>query len=276
MAKERFLILGASSFYGRNFAEYVREQGDEVHEVPREIRLQHSYYYWFANYDYAVNFASKSLVEESWDDPEEWFDVNTVGTSAVFRQDPPSKAFIHVSTPESYGHTQYWVDETYAPWRPSTPYGVSRAAADMMLMAYHRARSFPAIITRTANIYGHGQGAHRIIPLAFDTKRAGATLLLHGGGDTVRSFIHVKDACAATYLIAKQGTVGETYHISTREAVSIKALCERIGVPTGTQPERLGKDHAYLLKSDKVRALGWTDSITLDEGLRQCAEKSTS
>jgi nucleoside-diphosphate-sugar epimerase len=43
----------------------------------------------------------------------------------------------------------------------------------MMLMAYNRVRGFPAVITRTANIYGPGQGANRIIPLAFDTKRAG-------------------------------------------------------------------------------------------------------
>jgi nucleoside-diphosphate-sugar epimerase len=55
--------------------------------------------------------------------------------------------------------------------------------------------------------------------------------------------------------------------------VSIKELCDRIGVRTGSQPERLGKDHAYLLKSDKLRALGWTDTITLKQGLEEYGER---
>lgn len=278
MAQERFLILGASSFYGRNFAQYVREQGDFVEETtrvhydiddkPHRIALDVE----CCKPDYIVNFISRSLVAESWVTPQDWVYTNTHQMTYIFdllERTRLFKKFIHVSTPESYGHTPDWIDETYSTWEPSTPYGVSRAAADMMLMAYNRVRGFPAVITRTANIYGPGQGAYRIIPLAFDAMRAGETLLLHGGGQTVRSFIHVRDACAATYLIAKKGVSGETYHISTREAVSIKDLCDRIGVRTGSQPERLGKDHAYLLKSDKVRALGWTDTITLKQGLEE-------
>lgn len=275
MAQERFLIFGASSFYGRNFAEYVRAQGEEAVEMSLRGWLPR----WIdkAKADCVVNFAAANIVADSWDRPGEYAMVNVVAHTDLIdflaRRNAVQK-YIHVSTPEVYGHTPEWVDETYTNWKPSTPYAVSRAAADMLLMAYHRARGFPGIITRTANIYGLGQGENRIIPLAFKTKEEGGQLGLHGGGGTVRSFIHVRDACDATYQIAKRGKAGETYHISTRQALSIKELCDLIGLQTGTQPDRLGKDKTYLLNSDKVRSLGWSDTITLEKGLEEYGKRN--
>jgi dTDP-glucose 4,6-dehydratase len=148
----------------------------------------------------------------------------------------------------------------------------------MMLMAYHRVYGFPAIITRTANIYGPGQSMNRIIPLATDQLRRGEKIHLDGGGESVRCFIHVSDACAATYLLAKKGASGETYHISTWEQHSIyyivSSICARLGLDADEYlldaPERLGKDHAYLMQSHKLRALGWEDTITLEQGLEEC------
>lgn len=285
MAQERFLILGASSLYGRNFAEYVREQGDHAYTPGLSWRIEDGTDA-FDGAHYVVNFVSKSLVAESWDSPQAWLKTNLLDTDHLFRESRRHRAhlrrFVHVSTPEVYGSTPDWIDEKYGPWAPSTPYAVSRAAADMMLMAYHRAYGFPALITRTANIYGPGQGEGRFIPLAFKTLRAGDRLCLHGGGTTIRSFIHVRDACAATYLLAKHGASGETYHISTRHAVSIAhlagAICRRLDLDPhlfiGSQQERLGKDRTYLLASEKLRALGWTDTITLEKGLEEYGQRN--
>lgn len=271
---EKFLILGANSFYGSNFARLVEQKGYPVlrsrhYEPPQE------------SFDYVVNFASMSLVAESWERPWAWMDANTVHFSFLLHhlKDKQIKKFVHVSTPESYGHTDGWVDETYADWHPSTPYAVSRAAADMMLMAYYRAHGLPGVITRTANIYGRGQGAGRFIPLAFKTFRAGQKLDLHGHGHTRRSFIHVSDACTALYLVAKRGSVGQTYHISTTRDVSINELAQKIcGLVgkrpqdlIGSQPDRLGKDQAYLLASERIRRMGWRDTITLEKGLEDYA-----
>ncbi|HEU4344802.1 MAG TPA: GDP-mannose 4,6-dehydratase [Candidatus Binatia bacterium] len=261
---EKFLILGSSSFYGSNFAKLVREKGDEA------ICLSKPGWYLgdeLPDGEYVVNFASQSLVAESWENPGLWITTNVQSTTALFRGVlfRRFKKFIHVSTPESYGHTDGWVTENYKSWVPSTPYGVSRAAADLMLMAYHRAYQFPALITRTANIYGEGQPDHRIIPKAFKFKKEGKKLPLHGNGDSVRCFIHVRDACEATYLLAKEGKVGETYHISTRQSHWIRDVVEMIGCEWKAAPERLGKDGAYLLHSGKVRDLGWEDTIKLED-----------
>lgn len=285
---ETFLILGASSFYGRNFRRYVEDRGDYAVPITRS-QFDIDGPLWPLGLaidntapDYIVNFISRSLVAESWGDPAKWMHTNALGMTKLLELLRERKVkYIHASTPESYGHTEDWVDETYSAWKPSTPYAVSRAAGDMMIMAYHRAYGLPAIITRTANIYGEGQGENRIVPLAFRTLAAGKRLDLHGGGETVRSFIHVRDACAATYLIAKRGTSGETYHISTTEAVSISYVVDMIreqvganGRLIGSQPDRLGKDMAYLLRSNKVRALGWRDEIPLKEGIKNYGQRN--
>src|SRR3990167_8740619 len=236
---ERFLILWASSFYGSNFARLVEERGDEfigmsrqqfdlgkgdINPVVDKVILEKP--------DYVVNFISRSSVVESWESPSEWMNVNAKATSSLIycMNRYGARKFIHVSTPEVYGSTPEWVKEDH-PFNPTTPYAVSRAAGDMMLKAFHKAYGFPMVITRTANIYGPGQQSYRLIPKALEAKRTGEPLLLHGGGQSVRSFIHIKDACEATYLIAKQGFIGETYHISTNHAYSIEDVVSMIECP---------------------------------------------
>jgi dTDP-glucose 4,6-dehydratase len=275
---EKFLILGVNSFYGSNFAEYVEKKGDVVegwvHRL--EDRGDESY----CDADYVVNFASQNIVAESWERPDQYAETNLVDTTALIEtlRHSKIKKFVHVSTPESYGHTEGWVDETYATWSPSTPYGVSRAAMDMMLMAYFRAYRFPAVITRTANIYGSGQPKHRLVPLVVDKLFKGEKIQLHGGGNTLRCFVHVKDACAATYLAAKQGSAGQTYHISSTTPVTVANvvhnLCRIMGKNFAScienAPDRPGKDHAYLLKSERLRIMGWKENYTLERGLQEC------
>lgn len=279
MGASRFLILGANSFYGATFAEYVKQKGDTPILLGRPD--------WSLGddiperpYDYIVNFVSRSLVAESWKDPQAWMLTNCVFFTALLEQlrERQFKKFVHVSTPEVYGDTGGWVDEEFTDWRPSTPYAVSRAAGDQILKAYWRSYGFPAVITRTANIYGPGQGKNRFIPLAFDTLRRGEKLHLHGGGSTVRCFIHAWDACAGLYRVAREGSIGQTYHISTTYETSIlnlaKKICRLLGADTkllGSQPDRLGKDQHYLLRSDRLRRMGWRDTITLDKGLQEYA-----
>ena len=100
-------------------------------------------------------------------------------------------------------------------------------------------------------------------------------LTLHGRGETCRAWIHVKDACEATYLLCKEGAVGQTYHISTQVAYRVGEVARVILDCLGKDdsliqygPDRLGKDLAYLLNSDKLRALGWKDRTGLEDGLK--------
>jgi dTDP-glucose 4,6-dehydratase len=187
------------------------------------------------------------------------------------------KKYVHVTTPEVYGSTGGFIKED-APFNPSTPYAVSRAASDMSLRTFHQAYNFPVVFTRAANVYGPGQQLYRIIPRTILFIRLGRKLQLHGGGLSQRSFVHIRDVSDATLRVARSGRPGETYHISTSRVITVRALVEMICSRLGKKfddcveavGERLGKDAAYQLDSRKLRSeFDWVDRISLEEGLEE-------
>ena len=305
---QRFLVIGSNSFSGAQFVKYLLQQQHEVMGVSRSSEPHKVFlpYRWlpstdkfrFAQIDinkqldeligltkefkpeFVVNFAAQGMVAQSWETPEHWYQTNVVGQVRLhdqLRKLPFLKKYVHVTTPEAYGSTDGWIKESFH-FAPSTPYAVSRAACDLHLMSFFKAYDFPVVFTRAANVYGPGQQLYRIIPRAMLYARLGKKLQLHGGGHSIRSFIHMDDVADATYRIATQGKPGETYHISTREMISIRDMVQKICTLTGVAfedlaqvaEERLGKDQAYLLDSDKIRStLGWQDHIGLDQGLQE-------
>jgi dTDP-glucose 4,6-dehydratase len=228
---------------------------------------------------FIVNFAAQSMVGQSWDYPEDWMMTNVVSTTKLFerlRHIDHLDRYVHITTPEVYGSTDGWVSEDTA-FNPSTPYAVSRAAGDMSLLAYHNSYDIPMVMTRAANVYGSGQQLYRIIPRAIMTALTGGKLELHGGGLSVRSFIHVDDVSEGTLIAAQNGEVGSCYHISNDHEINIRSLVAMILNQLDANfdssviivNERLGKDQSYLLNSDKLRKLGWKDRICLEDGLRE-------
>ena len=308
---QRFLVIGSNSFSGAYFVKHlldVGSLGSTVIGVSRSAEPHRVYlpYRWsddtsrfsFRQIDinhqlpelleivkdlqpqYIVNFSAQGMVAQSWLTPEDWYQTNVVGQVKLhdqLRKLPSLKKYVHVTTPEAYGSTDGWVKESFQ-FAPSTPYAVSRAACDLHLMSFFRAYQFPVCFTRAANVYGPGQQLYRIIPRAMLYARLGTKMDLHGGGHSIRSFIHMSDVADATYRIALDGVPGESYHISTRETVSIRALVEKVCALTSkpfaelaaVTEDRLGKDQSYLLDSGKVRSeLGWSDRVSLDDGLRE-------
>ncbi len=302
----KFLILGSNSFSGATFAGYLAEQGYDVLATSRSPEPHDALlpYKWNPasgsvrfeaidiNHDldrldqllkrerptHVVNFAAQSMVGESWANPDHWMMTNVVSTVRLherLRHYDGLERYVHVTTPEVYGSTEGWVREDQA-FNPSTPYAVSRAAGDMSLRSYFQTYGFPVVFTRAANVYGPGQQLYRIIPRSILAAIGGQKLRLDGGGVSVRVFIHMRDVADATLRIALNGRLGECYHISGYELVSIRQLVETIlrrldrrfedCVEIG--PERPGKDTAYTLDSFKLRSeLGWRDRISLTEGI---------
>jgi dTDP-glucose 4,6-dehydratase len=303
---ERFVILGSNSISGASFCNFLAARGCDVLATSRSDELHEAFlpYKWGVqsgrvryeridlNNDlekladilrrerptHVVNFAAQSMVAESWQYPEHWMMTNVVSAVRLhdlLRKYEGLERYVHVTTPEVYGSTDGWITED-APFNPSTPYAVSRAAGDMSLRTYFSQYQFPVVFTRAANVYGPGQQLYRIIPRTVLAAIGGQKLRLDGGGKSVRVFIHLDDVCDATYRIATRGETGQAYHISGYHLVSIRELVEmtleRLGknfadcVELG--PERPGKDTAYMLDSRKLRTeLGWQDRISLEQGI---------
>lgn len=305
---DSIFVVGSNSFSGATFVDHALQKGARVIGCSRSAEPISAFlpYQWSEqkNYQfhqldlnkdlgrimqlihqeqpaYIVNFAAQSMVGESWQNPGDWFMTNTVSTilfHAELRKYTALKRYVHISTPEVYGSCSGFVKEDFA-FNPSTPYAVSRAAADMSLRTFFSAYNFPVVATRAANVYGPGQQLYRIIPRTILFILLGRKLQLHGGGSSTRSFIHMRDVCDATWRIMQDGVNGDTYHISTSSVISIHDLvariCNKLGVPFERHVEivgeRMGKDSAYHLDSTKLRTdLQWQDHVALEDGLDEC------
>ena len=312
---KKIFVLGSNSFSGSNFVNKALKSGYKVMGISRSSEPAKVFlpYKWNDNKlentlekdfifrkldlnndlkeiiecidsfkpDYIVNFAAQGMVAESWLNPTHWYKTNIVSQVALhdeLRKKTFLKKYLHVTTPEVYGSTDSgWINEKQH-FSPSTPYAVSRAACDMHLRSFYEAYNFPVVFTRAANVFGPGQQLYRIIPRTILSALSGKEMSLHGGGISIRSFIHISDVVDATLKLLVEGQPGSTWHLSTREEISIKKLVQKICLFCNVKfekivkitDERLGKDQNYLLDSSSIRdELNWKDKIDLNTGIKQ-------
>jgi dTDP-glucose 4,6-dehydratase len=304
------LVVGSNSFSGAHFIDYCLTQSySDVIGISRSREYKHAYlpYRWNKNSDskfkfhkldlnndlerivdlvaqekpkYIVNFAAQGMVAQSWEQPKDWLNTNTLGHIMLhdkLRKFDFIEKYVHVSTPEVYGNTSNEIDES-APINPSTPYAVSKAACDLSLKCFYERYNFPVVFTRAANVYGPAQQLYRIIPRTIIGVLTNNNLNLDGGGHSIRSFLHIKDACVATYKIMENADPPEVFHLTNRDFYSIRQIVETILEEMGenfdkhvkVSNERPGKDMAYTLKPDKIeKELGWSAKISLRDGIKE-------
>lgn len=305
MSAERFFVIGSNSFSGASFIAAALRSGSEVVGISRSPEAAEVFlpYKWAQHKgfqfrrlnlntdldqieaavldfqpDYVVVFAAQGMVAQSWAFPDHWYRTNLLAMVELherLRKMPFLKKVVHASTPEVYGSTTGRITED-APFHPSTPYAVSKAACDMHLLALYRTYSYPVAFTRSANVCGPGQQLYRIIPKTILCILTGQTLKLEGGGRSIRSFIHVDDVVEGTLRAARQGEPGDIYHLATHRHQSIRELvehiCRSLAVSFDEHVEvaaaRLGQDAAYLLDTTLAHArLGWSPQRTVEDAV---------
>lgn len=230
--------------------------------------------------EYIINFAAQSEVGPSWEHPEQWFRTNAVAIAELgnFLKDQDwLLRYVQISSPEVYGTCEGIVRED-APLNPSTPYAASKAAGDLMLFTLVKNFNFPLVMIRSTNVYGAHQQLFKIIPRSVIFLKKGKTIELHGGGQAIKSFIHIRDISRGELLAMINGKNGQIYHLSPSDScIAIKnvvrLICDEIGKDfnssTKAVAERIGQDKAYIIDSSKAsRELGWNPKIPFNEGLR--------
>ena len=230
--------------------------------------------------DYVVNFAAQSEVAPSWEQPEHWYQTNCVALAMLvnhLRRQDYLQRYLHISSPEVYGKCVGQVYED-APLNPSTPYAASKAAADMLLSTYFKQFGFPLVTVRATNVYGARQQLYKIIPRAVIYMRSGRKVELHGGGQAVKSYIHIRDVSRGELTILEEGDLGKTYHLSPENGIAVREVVEMICQRSGKRfedtttevEERAGQDATYVIDSSRARTeLGWSPQTAIEEGLSE-------
>ena len=222
-----------------------------------------------------INFAALAY-GTSWDKSWRYYDTNIVALARMtetLSKRHYLQRFIQIGSSELYGATDSPATEA-APLKPTSPYAVSKAAADMHLMTL---KGFPWNILRPSNAYGSGQAVYRVIPRAILCGLTGQRLHLQGGGLQRKSYLYAQDLARAIHLIDEKAGLERIYNCGPSVATSIKEVVETVAevldVPfenmVSIAPGRSGEDAQYWLDSSAIyRDTGWTPKISLESGIK--------
>lgn len=227
--------------------------------------------------DGVIHLAAETHVDRSLLDAGAFFETNLYGTFVMLEaaRRKGVRKFLYVSTDEVYGSREKGYYKEGSALGPTSPYSVSKAAADLLVVSYARTHGLHTVVTRGSNTFGPYQYPEKVIPLFASNALSGAKLPLYGDGRQVRNWIHVEDHCRGILTAFNKGRKGESYNISSRTYLENIELTRRIlkilEKPAGLIQkvrDRVGHDRRYATSSAKLRKLGWRENFSFDEALR--------
>ena len=230
-----------------------------------------------------VNFAAESHVDRSIADPEIFLKTNILGTATLMDacREYGIKRFHQVSTDEVYGDLPldrpdlFFTEKT--PIHTSSPYSSSKAAADLLVLAYYRTYGLPVTVSRCSNNYGPYHFPEKLIPLMIANTLNDKPLPVYGTGENVRDWLYVEDHCKAIDLIIHKGKAGEVYnvggHNEMRNIDIVKFICKELGKPESLityVSDRKGHDLRYAIDPTKIHTeLGWLPETKFSDGIKK-------
>ncbi len=227
-----------------------------------------------------VNFAAETHVDRSIANPTSFFESNALGTLTILeamRKAGRKARLVHVSTDEVYGDIMDGSFNETAPLRPSSPYAASKAAADMLVLAYHRTYGLDAMITRCTNNFGPYQFPEKLLPKTIIRASLNLKIPVYGSGKNVRDWIYVLDHCEALDMLLQKGKAGDIYNISSeneyRNIEVVKRILKMMDKDESLikfVEDRPGHDVRYSLDASKIRSeLGWKPKHHFEGALQE-------
>ena len=315
MKAKTTLITGGAGFIGSALARIFAGKGDQVivldkltyaghlqnlegvdctfiegdicdAELLAKIFTEHSI-------DLVIHAAAESHVDNSISVPGAFIQANVVGTQIILEaaraawnkkssEDRAAFRYVQISTDEVYGTlgaSGEFTTETRM--RPNSPYAASKAAADLLVRAWHQTYGLPVMTTRCCNNYGPRQHPEKLIPLMISHALASKKLPVYGDGKQVREWIHVDDHARGVLAVAERGIPGNIYHLGSNEECEnialVHRLCDLLAAVKPGQDyhklithvmDRAGHDFRYALDvSETEKLLGFTPQVSFAEGI---------
>jgi dTDP-glucose 4,6-dehydratase len=304
----KLLVTGGAGFIGSNFVQYILEKypeysivdldaltyaGDLKNLKEVENNPNHKFVHGriedgklvdklMKGIDIVINFAAESHVDRSIVEPQVFIKTNVLGTQVLLDAALKHKVklFFQISTDEVYGALPLDSKERFTETHnlnPNSPYSASKAAADMLVRAYHRTYGLPVVISRCSNNYGPHQHPEKFIPTVILNALHDNPVPIYGDGLYVRDWIHVLDHCRAIDMIMHKGKNGEIYNIGADNEIAnidlAKKILKTMGKPgklLTSVKDRLGHDRRYAICGDRLRReLKWKPQITFNSGLKE-------
>lgn len=302
----RYLITGGCGFIGSNFIRHLlAEEPDaqvvnidaltyagnleNVRDLEGEARYRFVYgdirrattvRAYMREAEVVVNFAAETHVDRSIMDAGDFVKTDVYGTFVLLNEATRLPAgqlrrFLHISTDEVYGEARPGTSFRESdPLRPRSPYSASKAAAEMMCLAFRETYGLPVVVSRASNTFGPYQHPEKALPLFITNALDGQPLPVYGDGRQVRDWLFIEDHCRALRLLLERGEPGEAYNVASGNertnvevAYAVLDLLEKPRTLVRFVEDRAGHDRRYSLDTGKLRTLGWSPCVRWDDAL---------
>ena len=299
---DRVLVTGGAGFIGSNFIRHlINETNSKVTNLDKltyagnlrnikDIRSNKAHRFvkgdirnrkivdsLVGKADAVVNFAAESHVDRSIRTPRVFVETNVLGTQILLEACRRFRVrFEQISTDEVYGSRAEGSFRETDLLNPSSPYSASKAAADLLVNAYHVTFGMDVTVTRSTNNYGPNQHPEKLIPKLITNAFRGKPLPIYGSGKNVRDWIFVEDNCRAIRFVLEKGEKGQIYNIAggnERRNIEIAAkILQHLSLPEAMiehVADRAGHDFRYSLDCEKIHRLGWKPQVPFEKGLER-------
>lgn len=297
----KILVTGGAGFIGSHVVELFLEKGYEVIIIddlstgresnidPRakfykmDIRSPEVREVFAAERpDYVSHHAAQMDVRHSVAQPLFDADVNILGSINLIEcaKEFGVKRFVYISTGGAvYGEPERVpCDETH-PVNPICPYGASKHTVEHYLFMYHANYGLNYMVLRYPNVYGPRQNPHGeagVVAIFTGKMLAGESVTINGDGDQTRDYVYVGDCAYANYLAVTVDHKPGIYNLGWGRPTSVNDIFETLTKiiayphPANHGPAKVGETRHIYLDSSKIKAdLGWTPTLTLQEGLEK-------
>ena len=308
---KNILVTGGAGFIGSNYINHILTERDDYNIInfdnltyagnlenlkPSENKKNYTFIkgdisnseyvdYIFNKYKikYVINFAAESHVDRSILGSEIFYRTNVIGTNVLLeisRRNEIEK-FVQISTDEVYGSLgREGLFTENSSISPNSPYSSSKAAADMMVLAFYHTYKMPVVVTRCSNNYGPLQFPEKLIPLMIINALNNIELPVYGDGMNVRDWIYVIDHNKAIDLVLNKGRIGEVYNIgASNEMPNIKIIKLILEYLKKSEDliqyvkDRPGHDRRYAIDSSKIKnELAWKPCYSFETAIIETIE----
>ncbi len=231
--------------------------------------------------DFVINTAAETHVGNSIASSQEFIKSNIDGVHNLLEliknhrgESSIKPVLLHFSTDEVYGDIDTGEHREDHLLKPSNPYSATKAAADMLIMAWGRTHKIPYMILRPTNNYGIGQYVEKLIPKSVKCLNLNKKIPLHNQGLSYRNWLHAEDTATAVITLIEHGKNGEIYNVAggfeQQNIETVKKIIFAYNKDVDYTKyvdfsyNRPGEDIRYALNDDKLRKLGWKPNKKFD------------
>lgn len=278
----KIAVAGSDGFLGRNVCSQLENNGHDVLKIdltqgfdlsdPESVKD-------IPQVDCFVHLANLVYVPGSYETPALYYRVNymtTLNALEVCRRDKARMVYI---SSYIYGSPQYLpVDENH-PISPFNPYAQTKVICEKLCEGYYRDFGVKISILRPFNLYGIGQKGKLLIPEIFEQLKEGKKEIQLKASSPRRDYVNVVDVAKAICLCAEGEGSYDVYNVCSGESVSVKDITEIINENLKekvlfyfSQSDRPNEVEETKGSYEKLKGLGWTPSVTFEQGIKAIIE----